>query len=72
MFIVWCYFYRFTGYQERSWELRRGHRGEQEEIIGWRLEGRGDALERRGVEGREEIKHLGEDGVKDQHLEGKE
>ncbi len=51
-------------------ERRRGHRQEQEEIIGWRLEARGDALERRGVEGREEIRHLGKDGVKDQHLEG--
>lgn len=42
----------------------------QEEIIGWRLEARGDALEGRGAEGRGEIRHLREDGVKDRHLEG--
>lgn len=32
-------------------EQSRGHRQEQEEIIGWRLEAEGDALESSGVGG---------------------
>lgn len=51
-------------------EQRRGHRGEREEIIGWRLEARGESLERTVVERRGEIRHLGENRVKDPHLEG--
>lgn len=50
-------------------ERRRVHRRRREEIIGWKLEARGDALEKSTVGGREEIRHLGEDGIKEQHLE---
>lgn len=51
-------------------ERGRGQKQRQEEIIGWKLEVRGDALEKSRVVGRGEIRHLGENRVKDQHLEG--
>lgn len=60
----------FTVIKTAAGERRRGHGRKQEEIIGWKLEARGEALEKSTVEAREEIRHLGEDGVKDQHLEG--
>lgn len=42
--------------------------GVKENVVG-RLEARGDVHERKGVEGRKEIRHVGKDGVKNQHLE---
>lgn len=49
----------FSGYQECSWGATQGAQAGVKEIIGGRLEARGDVLERKGVEGRKEIRHLG-------------
>lgn len=49
----------FSGYQECSRGATQGAQTGVKEIIGGRLEARGDVLERRGVEGRKEIRHLG-------------